>query len=222
MSEWFQAAFDTESGFPVHILALRLSVALVLGCMVAGIYRVTHGRDAQSTSLMATLVLLTLLIALITLVIGNNVARAFSLVGALAIVRFRTVVEDTRDTAFVIFAVAIGMAVGAGYLNVPLIAIPLTALAAFLFRPPPARLAPGSPREFTLTVRLGAGHSPDALLDVALGKHLERYRLTSIATARQGAAIDLTYAVALRADEQPTALVMELNRLEGVQSVELN
>ena len=59
--------------------------------------------------------LLSILIAMVTQVIGDNVARAFSLVGALSIVRFRTVVRDTVDTAFVIFAVAVGMAVGAGH-----------------------------------------------------------------------------------------------------------
>ena len=50
---------------------------------------------------------------MVSMVIGNEIARAFSLVGALSIVRFRTVVEDTRDTAFVIFAVVVGMALGA-------------------------------------------------------------------------------------------------------------
>src|SRR3712207_7596331 len=53
--------------------------------------------------------------AMVTQVIGDNIARAFSLVGALSIVRFRTVVRDTQDTAYVIFAVAVGMAVGAGH-----------------------------------------------------------------------------------------------------------
>ena len=52
---------------------------------------------------------------MVTQVIGDNVARAFSLVGALSIVRFRTVVRDTQDTAYVIFAVAVGMAVGANH-----------------------------------------------------------------------------------------------------------
>ena len=50
---------------------------------------------------------------MVTQVIGSNVALAFSLVGALSIVRFRTVVRDTEDTAFVIFAMTAGMAVGA-------------------------------------------------------------------------------------------------------------
>jgi len=59
----------------------------------------------------------------VTQVIGDNVARAFSLVGALSIVRFRTVVRDTQDTAYVIFAVVVGMAVGANDLWVSLIGI---------------------------------------------------------------------------------------------------
>ena len=66
----------------------------------------------EAESFTVTLVLLTILIAMVTQVIGDNVARAFSLVGALSIVRFRTVVRDTQDTAYVIFAVAVGMAVG--------------------------------------------------------------------------------------------------------------
>jgi hypothetical protein len=78
-------------------------------------FGLTHrGEQPPGHGFIPTLVLLTVLIALVTKVIGNNSARAFSLVGTLALFRFRTVVEDTRDTAFVIFAVVIGMAVGAG------------------------------------------------------------------------------------------------------------
>jgi uncharacterized membrane protein YhiD involved in acid resistance len=218
MPEWLQDFFQNDpDAVKVSLLAKRLSVAFVLGCVVAGVYRVTHGKRGQSAGLTATLVLLTVLIAMVTLVIGNNVARAFSLVGALAIVRFRTVVEDTRDTAFVIFAVAMGMAVGAGFPEVALIGLPFVAVAAFLFRPRDA----ATPLDFTLSVRIGAGHNPDALLRETFAKHLERCRLTATTTARQGAAFDLTYAVRLRCPDGALPLVAELNGLEGVQSVEL-
>ena len=70
---------------------------------------------------------------MITLAIGDSTARAFSLVGALAIVRFRSVVEDPRDTAFVILAVAVGLAVGAGFILVPLIGLPIAAIIAWGF-----------------------------------------------------------------------------------------
>lgn len=230
MPEWLQDSFEKEAELSlslpaIRMLALRMAAAFVLGCIVAGIYRLTHGkRNGQSTALMATLVMLSVLIGMVTLVIGNSVARAFSLVGALAIVRFRTVVEDTRDTAFVIFAVAVGMAVGTGgpgALLIPVVGIPFAALAAFLFRPRPVALV-ASPLDFLLTVRIGAGQSPpDHLLRQAFNKHLEQVHLTATATVRQGAAFDLTYAVRLRRSDGAVALVAELNALEGVQSVEL-
>jgi uncharacterized membrane protein YhiD involved in acid resistance len=79
--------------------------------------------------------MMTILIAMSTQVIGDNVARAFSLVGALSIVRFRTVVKDTRDTAFVIFSVVVGMAIGAGHLTVAIVGIIVAGIAAFVVRP---------------------------------------------------------------------------------------
>lgn len=220
MPDWLQSTFQSDLDLSLTTLAARMAVSLALGCLVAGIYRFTHGRPGnQSLGLMATLVLLTVLIAMVTLVIGNNVARAFSLVGALAIVRFRTVVEDTRDTAFVIFAVSVGMAVGAGYMKVPLVAIPTAALGAWLFRPRAGRRH--GPLKFDVTVRLGTGAFSPEPLEAALALRSEAPRLLSIATARQGAAFERTYAVRLRRPEDAPALVEDLNRVQGVQAVEL-
>ncbi len=221
MPEWLTESFPNGLDTSPRVLALRLGIAFALGCAVAGVHRLSRGRrPADAPSMVPTLVLLSVLIAMITLVIGNSQARAFTLVGALAIVRFRTVVEDTRDTAFVIFAVAVGMAVGAGYLTVPLIGLPVAAVAALIFRP----AAPAAPRdtgERLLTVRVGAGHDPDALLKKVFDTHLSHWTLTAAATARQGVALDLTYAVRLRREGAAVPLVAELNGLDGVQSVEL-
>src|SRR5262245_64464158 len=102
MPDWLHGSFQHDLDVSLLLLVVRLAVAFALGCVVAGIYRLTHGKaNGQSAGLMATLVLLTVLIGMVTLVIGNSVARAFSLVRAPAIVRFRTVVQDTRDTAIV-------------------------------------------------------------------------------------------------------------------------
>jgi hypothetical protein len=220
MLEWLRVAFPIHSEPSLPVLAIRLSVTLALGCVVAGIYRVTHGKaNGQSRSLMATLVMLSVLIAMVTLVIGESQARAFSLVGALAIIRFRTIVEDTRDTAFVIFAVAVGMAGGAGYLLVALAGIPIAAVAAFIFRPHSGETS--TPLDFLLTVRVGVGQNPDALLQACFDNHLERARLVTTNTARQGAALELTYHVALQREDAAVAMVAELNKIEGIQNVEL-
>jgi uncharacterized membrane protein YhiD involved in acid resistance len=219
MLDRLEKAFP-HGDLPLEMLSLRLGAAFVLGCAVAAVYRLTRRPTNGGTSLVPTLVLLTVLICMITVVIGDNTARAFSLVGALAIVRFRTVVEDSRDTAFVIFAVGIGLALGAGFLAVPLGGWLVASIAAFLFRWPRTQPHPDS-EERLLTVRIGAGHDPDALLRQVFETHALSWRLTAAVTARQGVALDLNYVLRLRRTGADLALVAELNRLEGVQSVEL-
>src|ERR1043166_4885066 len=116
---------------PAEVL-VRLVLAALLGAVVAWIYKHTRKNTEVAASFPGTLVLLAVLIAMVTQVIGDNVARAFSLVGALSIVRFRTVVRDTQDTAYVIFAVVIGMAVGASDLIVACLGMGVVTLAAVL------------------------------------------------------------------------------------------
>ena len=203
-------------------LAVTLGCAFVFGLIVAGVYIVTQrNHRTELASLATTLLLLTILIAMVTLIIGNNVARAFSLVGALAIVRFRTVVEDTRDTAFVIFAVIVGMSIGSGYVLVSVVGVPIVAVAAALAnfgRRPSAASSP----EFSLSVRLSLGADPVKLLGPTLDSHLTQVRLQSVTTARQGAALDVAYLVRFRDPAaDPVAFVGVLNKVEGVQSVEM-
>src|SRR5688500_6738220 len=113
MPDLFRESLLDFEAVPPLVVLVRLLAALLLGGVAALVYRFTRSKAEVAPSFTATLVLLSILIAMVTQVIGDNVARAFSLVGALSIVRFRTVVRDTQDTAFVIFAVGVGMAVGA-------------------------------------------------------------------------------------------------------------
>src|SRR5215210_853266 len=122
-------AFQPEG---LVLIAARLAIAWALGLAIAAIYRRARPMNDEAESFTVTLVLLTILIAMVTQVIGDNVARAFSLVGALSIVRFRTVVRDTQDTAYVIFAVVVGMAVGANNLWLSVIGVAVVGCGAFL------------------------------------------------------------------------------------------
>jgi hypothetical protein len=212
---------------PPLVVLLRLVAALALGALVALVYRWTRSVSEEGRSFTGTLVLLSILIAMVTQVIGDNVARAFSLVGALSIVRFRTVVRDTQDTAFVIFAVGVGMAVGAGNHWVAIGGIAIVGVAALLMKQPRAAELAGDPgatgdaEPFELQVRLGIGHDPQVVVVPTLDAHVPARRLMSIATARQGLAVDAIYRTALRTDQSADALLRALNRLDGVQSVAL-
>lgn len=222
MPEWLNDAFPSESPVAPVLLAIRLLLALAGGAIVAAIYGASHGRGKpERRSLQTTLVLLTVLLAIVSMVIGTSVARAFGLVGALSIVRFRAVVDDTRDTAFVIFAVIVGMAIGAGQFVAPALGIPVIGVAAIAlsrWRDRPER-AIGPPVE--LAVRLGLESSQVNLLEGVVSRHAVRYRVVESSTARQGAALEVVYDVHLKPAGSLAELVLELNRVSGVQSVEL-
>jgi hypothetical protein len=152
-----------------------------------------------------------------------HIDRMFGrLIGALSIVRFRTVVEDTRDTAFVIFAVVVGMAIGAGFPLLAAIGVPAVLAGALLMRWVNHRPSPMRPSENgTLTVRVNAGLDPEMLLGSLFSQHLSAMRLTNTSTAKQGAALEATYKVRLRSPDKAFALISELAKVEGVQGVEL-
>lgn len=204
---------------PLDIL-IRLLAALALGGIVALIYRRTRARADITPSFPITLVLLSLLIAMVTQVIGDNIARAFSLVGALSIVRFRTVVRDTQDTAYVIFAVVVGMAVGARDLWVGIIGIAVVALAAFLMRTRASNPG-GSDPTFLLSIRVVIGLDFEKALGTTIDAHLEKRHMISLVTAKQGSSLDIAYEALLRPTQSAEELVKSLMRIEGVQSVEL-
>src|SRR5262245_17942695 len=131
MPEWLSDGGAAVGELSLSVVALRLAIAILVGLVVAAIYGAVQRRPArESLSFLMTLVLLTVLVAMTTVGVGSDVPRAFSLVGPLAIVRFRTIVEDTRDTAFVIFAVVAGMAIGAGHYAICLLGVPAVGLVA--------------------------------------------------------------------------------------------
>lgn len=221
MLEWLGVGPITDH-WPITFVLIRLVTATMLGGLVAWIYRSTRDRSDVTPSLSPTLVLLAVLIAMVTQVIGDNLARAFGLVGALSIVRFRTVVRDTEDTAYVIFAVVVGMAMGAGNIVVGVIGLVVVGVAAWIMRQRGrATIRPVTDLPFELTVRLALGGDPEAVLGPTLSQHRVSRRLALVATARQGLAMDVAYRAALGDESAAAALVTALNRLDGVQGVTL-
>ena len=220
MPEFLTGAFAHGPEVSPVKVAIRLVVALALGVVVAWIYGRTRTKEEIAPSFPTTLVLLSVLIAMVTQVIGDNVARAFSLVGALSIVRFRTVVRDTQDTAYVIFAVVVGMAVGAQNPWVGVIGLAVIGFAAFARMPRPGGQSGVRP-EMLLTLRVVAGFEVDKLLGRILDLHLQGRELVSIGTAKQGASVEAIYLTRLGVNGSPGELIKALNQVEGVQSAQL-
>jgi hypothetical protein len=219
MSLLNEAFASTNGDLAFNVLVARLLVAFALGCIIAGIYRWTAPSRNRTPSFVPTLVLLTILIAMVTQVIGNSAAKAFTLVGALSIVRFRTNVRDTRDTAFVIFAVIVGMAIGSWHWRVAVVGVPVMAVAARLLSGFTG--TPAGRHHWSLTVKVANAGQPAELVAAALPKWFDRVHLTASKTVKQGIAVELSYDALPRSGVKPLDCVAGLNAIEGVQGVDL-
>jgi uncharacterized membrane protein YhiD involved in acid resistance len=101
----------------------HLTVALAAGIFLAWLYKSTYKGAGYTSGFVSSLVLLTLITALVIMVIGNNLARAFGLVGAMSIIRFRTAIKDIMDIVFIFLSLAIGMASGVGYFKLVMVGL---------------------------------------------------------------------------------------------------
>jgi len=200
-------------------ILVNIGIAFILGAAIAISYRRTHRSFNYSVSFVNTLVLLPMVTAIVMMVIGNNLARAFGLVGAMSIIRFRTVIKDTRDIAFVFLALAAGMAAGTGYHLIALVGtssivllIVMLYLANF-----------GSVRSQDLLLRFSV--TPDErgsmLHEQTFRKHLKKNTLLNIRTRRNGEMLELSYFVRLKAPERNREFVRELGSIDGVEGVSL-
>lgn len=95
-------------------LVLSIVIAALIGLVVVEIYKVTHKGLSYDKSFLTTLLLMGPIIAVIITVIGNNIALSIGLVGSLSIIRFRTVIKDSRDLIYLLWGIAIGLGAGTG------------------------------------------------------------------------------------------------------------
>ena len=120
-----QNLLNENLSFSFVIIGLTLS--LLLSSIISFIYKIVNNDRQDNHIFMQTMILLSVTIAGAMMVIGNNLAIAFGLVGAVSIIRFRTAVKSSRDMAFVFISIVIGMASGLGFY---LIGIIFTALVS--------------------------------------------------------------------------------------------
>src|ERR1043165_9839416 len=197
---------------------IRLIMALILGLVIAFIYKHTRSSASIAPTFPLTLTLLCVLIAIVTQVIGDNAARAFSLVGALSIVRFRTVVRDTQDTAYVIFAVITGMAVGAHNLWVAVLGIAVVGCASLWGK---YRIMPDADPLYLLVVRMTNGQKANDVARDIMDSHMQNRKLIAVGTPRKGGPMEYTYEARLRPHASPADLMTQLHEIEGIQGAQL-
>jgi uncharacterized membrane protein YhiD involved in acid resistance len=200
-----------------------MTVALMCGFFISLLYRWTYKGPNYSTTFVHSLVSLSMITTIVIMVIGNNIARAFGLVGALSIIRFRTAIKDTQDIVFIFFALAVGMAAGVG--------LHLTAITGTIFIGAVifvlSRTSYASPykQDFVLQFSfMPHGEEGTPYLPV-LEKHCKRHDLINLKSFgngdMNGSSLGLSFYVNLKDKTESERFVRELGRVRGVNHVNL-
>jgi uncharacterized membrane protein YhiD involved in acid resistance len=212
--------FQSLELFPVTFLDVltNLIVALVCGLIIALVYRFIYKGPSYSVSYVNSLVMLTLITSVVILVIGNNLARAFGLVGAMSIIRFRTAVRDVQDIVFIFFALSIGMAAGVGLHFIALAGTVLISAIAIIL----VTFKFGAPRKREYLVQLTYYSNPenDSKLESILKKHCRRFRLVNMKTVGDDR-IEGFYQVTYKHKEKSSELLRDLTGFDQVINVNL-
>ncbi len=199
--------------------AANLFVALGCGIVIALVYRFTYRGASYSSTFVNSLVLLSLITAVVILVIGNNLARAFGLVGAMSIIRFRTAVRDVQDIVFIFFALAIGMAAGVGLNSVAIIGTMFICLIIILLDTSgfgrPARL------KHLLQVTYSGSKEAEAELQKVLKKYCRRIQLMNLRQLAGKEGLEAFYHLSIRSPKKHHEFVQVLRELNFVSQVNL-
>jgi uncharacterized membrane protein YhiD involved in acid resistance len=200
-------------------IVINVAIAFVIGAVIAIVYRKTHRSFNYSVSFVNTIVLLPMITAIVMMVIGNNLARAFGLVGAMSIIRFRTVVKDTRDTAFVFLALASGMAAGTGYHLIALAGTGLIILfIIFLYL---GNFGSLRSRDQLLRFSVTPDERGAMIHETVFKNYLKKNTLLNIQSRRDGEVLELSFFIRLKSPERHTEFIRELSAVAGIDSVSL-
>lgn len=206
-----QTFSDPGQVIDVASISVCLILSFLLALVVAKTYQITYRGVSFSPSFMVTLIICAMVIGAVMLIIGSNIARAFSLVGALSIIRFRNAVKDPRDVAYIFLSMGIGMACGTGFYTIAIVLTTLTCGASLL-------LAFVEFGEHGLTERIVRVQIPitndfEGFFDDTLKLHAEQFSLVSAETTRMGTELELTFSIRVPKTFKAAKLIEDLSTL---------
>jgi len=210
---------DLTSEFSVMDMVLVMVLSFVLSAFIGWIYKITHRGTSYTQSFVFTLVLNGMIVALVMLIVGSDIARAFSLVGALSIIRFRNAVKETRDVGFIFFTMAIGMAVGTRFYLLAVVAAVVISLVILLM----TRFN-WYAREMSsqiLRIQIPDGVPFDTLFDRAFVRYTSTSELISVDSVHSGMMTELTYSIGMKKSNQIQEFIAEIKNLNGDNKVTL-
>ncbi len=189
-------------------LISSLILSLLLGLIICWSYRKGHQSGTPSNNFSLTLILLPAVVAAIIILVGTNIASAFSLAGAFSIIRFRSAPGDPKDILYVLLTMAVGLASGMGFLAYAVIIALLLSSIMLILQISPLSKERDQAKLLKITIPENVDYET-AFKDI-MEKYTSRHSLMRVATTDLGSLYELVYEVSCKTSINEKEFIDEL------------
>ena len=210
--QFFDGLLEINSGANIINTVAAVIVAGILGVIIYLTYKLTCKAFTFDEEIGLVVIIVPVVVALLLSVIGTSIARAFSLAGALAIVRYRSVLIGPRSLVYIFFGMGAGFIAGVGLYLPALIFVLLTCAFMVVYGMIKAKSKTVTERK-TLVVDVPESINYDGLFEETLKKYTAGYVLDSVGIVSGGTITELVYHVQLKDSSDTKAMLDELRVL---------
>ena len=217
MIDWFLRSDYASSPVNMPAMLLGLLISFLGGQLIAWVYMMTNTGLSYSKAFVNSLVVIPVIVALVMSVLSNNLVTAFGMMAVFAVVRFRNILRDTLDTAFVLTTIVLGMAAGTQKFATAVLGCVLICLIMLYLW----YTSFGTRHRYDLIVNLHWERGVSDLVDLnrLLLRHAQRSVCASQRSSDGYPGSDLSYRILLRDRSRVDDLLKEMKQLKGVSRV---
>ena len=198
-------------------ILINFGIAFLCGLIIAFTYKKTYKGPGYLNSFVNSIIILSMITALVIMIIGNNLARAFGLVGAMSIIRFRTAVKDTQDIIFIFFSLAAGMAAGVGMHELAISSSILISIVFFILNK--TGFIDENKKQYLLQITCNTSDSTD-IIESQLKKYCKKYKLINIKTLNENS-IEMYYNINIKDKTVGTLITENLQNESFIDKVNI-
>ena len=211
----FLTAFEPARVLALRQIVLTFAMSFVLCFALATVYRWTFRGLSYSRAFVQTMVLGGMIVSMMIMAIGNNLARGLGILGTLAIIRFRTPIRDSRDMMFLFASLGVGIGCGAGTFNVAIIGTFTVSAAMLLLNWSPF----ASRREYEglLRFHMKASSEQDRDVEAAMQQCCSSFHMIGMRESMQGEMLEYSYQIRLIDPSYQAELITLLHKIDDVE-----
>lgn len=187
--------------------------AVVVGVLIAAVYILITEKSRRSLSFIVSMLILPAVVALVITLVGSNVARAFSIAGVFALVKFRSVPGESKDISLVFMAMAAGLACGLGYITLAFSVLLVLGIIVVLGFKVVAIFFKDTTKQLRIMIPEDMNYS--GAFDDLFKEYTKGARLEKVKTSNMGTLYELTYSVQMKADADEKKFMDELRCRNG-------